>query len=93
MFANNPDLPTECINEALEDDHFDLIFHPNADFKVAKKALKRALEDDPDDIMLQIDEGWQSMVENGWRLMASWAMIQPNEKLIDIAEAWRDENY
>jgi hypothetical protein len=96
MFSNNPNLPQELIGNELTDGNLDLVFHKNADPKLAKSTLLKALDELEDDFgsseIAMVLNGWQSMVESGWRYITTWTSMPHSKDLLKILDTWLENN-
>ena len=96
MFSNNPNLPQELIGNELTDGNLDLVFHKNADPKLAKSTLLKALDELEDDFgsseIAMVLNGWQSMVESGWRYITAWPSMPHSKGLLKILDTWLENN-
>jgi len=96
MFSNNPNLPQELIDNELTNGNLDLVFHKNADPKLAKSTLLNALDELEDDFdsseITVVLNGWQSMVESGWRYITAWPSMPHSKGLLKILDTWLENN-
>jgi hypothetical protein len=96
MFSNNPNLPQVLISSELTNGNLDLIFHKNADPKLAKSTFLNALDELEDDFdsseIAVVLNGWQSMVESGWRYITAWPSMPHSKGLLKILDTWLENN-